>query len=78
MTEGTYDKDYVATHTVGYDKFEDYVLGKEDGVPRHLSGLPRSAVSRNGQLRPGQRVCRQDDINSALLWRFLHQGAILT
>ncbi|MBA7612951.1 Pyrogallol hydroxytransferase large subunit [subsurface metagenome] len=34
ITEGTYDKGYVATHTVGYDKFEDYVLGKEDGVPK--------------------------------------------
>ena len=31
ITEGTYDKDYVATHTVGFDKFKDYVLGKEDG-----------------------------------------------
>jgi anaerobic selenocysteine-containing dehydrogenase len=34
MTEGTYDKEYMATHTVGYNKFEDYVLGKEDGVPK--------------------------------------------
>ena len=34
MTEGTYDKDYVATHVVGFDKFEDYVLGREDGVPK--------------------------------------------
>jgi molybdopterin guanine dinucleotide-containing S/N-oxide reductase-like protein len=34
MTEGTYDREYVATHTVGYDKFESYVLGKEDGVPK--------------------------------------------
>ena len=34
ITEGTYDKKYVATHTFGYDKFEDYVLGKEDGVPK--------------------------------------------
>jgi len=34
MTEGTYDKEYVATHTVGYEKFEDYVLGKEDGIPK--------------------------------------------
>jgi trimethylamine-N-oxide reductase (cytochrome c) len=34
MTEGTYDKDYIATHTVGYEKFEDYVLGKEDGTPK--------------------------------------------
>ena len=34
ITEETYDKDYVATHTVGFDKFKDYVLGKEDGVPK--------------------------------------------
>jgi anaerobic selenocysteine-containing dehydrogenase len=34
MTEGTYDKDYVATHVVGFDRFEDYVLGREDGVPK--------------------------------------------
>jgi anaerobic selenocysteine-containing dehydrogenase len=34
ITEGIYDKDYVATHTVGFDKFEDYILGKEDGVPK--------------------------------------------
>jgi molybdopterin guanine dinucleotide-containing S/N-oxide reductase-like protein len=34
IIEGTYDKDYVATHTVGFDKVEDYVLGKEDGIPK--------------------------------------------
>jgi trimethylamine-N-oxide reductase (cytochrome c) len=34
ITEGTYDKDYVATHVVGFDKFSDYVLGKEDGIPK--------------------------------------------
>jgi anaerobic selenocysteine-containing dehydrogenase len=34
MKEGTYDKDYVATHVVGFDKFSDYVMGKEDGVPK--------------------------------------------
>lgn len=34
VTEGTYDKEYVRTHTVGMDKVEDYVLGKEDGVPK--------------------------------------------
>jgi molybdopterin guanine dinucleotide-containing S/N-oxide reductase-like protein len=34
MTEGTYDKDYVETHVVGFDKFEDYVLGGEDGVAK--------------------------------------------
>jgi len=34
ITEGTYDKGYVATHTVGFDKVEAYVMGKEDGVPK--------------------------------------------
>ncbi|MFH1090707.1 MAG: molybdopterin-dependent oxidoreductase, partial [Pseudomonadota bacterium] len=34
LTEETYDKEYVATHTVGFDKVRDYVLGKEDGVPK--------------------------------------------
>jgi len=34
ITEGIYDKEYVATHTVGFDKFEEYVLGKEDGIPK--------------------------------------------
>ena len=34
IKEGTYDKAYVATHTVGFEKFSDYVLGKEDGIPK--------------------------------------------
>ena len=34
ITEGTYDKEYVATHTYGYEKFEEYVLGNEDRVPK--------------------------------------------
>lgn len=34
ITEGSYDKEYVKTHTVGFDKFSDYVMGKEDGIPK--------------------------------------------
>jgi anaerobic selenocysteine-containing dehydrogenase len=34
ITEGTYDKEYLKTHSVGFDKFADYVLGKEDGVAK--------------------------------------------
>ena len=34
ITEGTYDKEYVETHTVGFDKFRDYVLGEEDGIAK--------------------------------------------
>jgi molybdopterin guanine dinucleotide-containing S/N-oxide reductase-like protein len=34
MTEDTYDKNYVNTHTFGFEKYQQYVLGKEDGVPK--------------------------------------------
>jgi len=34
ITEDTYDKDYIAAHAVGFDKYKDYVLGKEDGIPK--------------------------------------------
>ncbi len=34
ITEGTYDKEYISTHAYGFDKFEDYVLGREDGQPK--------------------------------------------
>jgi anaerobic selenocysteine-containing dehydrogenase len=34
LTEGTYEKEYIATHAVGFDRFADYVLGKEDGIPK--------------------------------------------
>jgi trimethylamine-N-oxide reductase (cytochrome c) len=34
ITEGLYDKDYVATHTVGFGEFAAYVTGREDGIPK--------------------------------------------
>jgi molybdopterin guanine dinucleotide-containing S/N-oxide reductase-like protein len=34
ITEGLYDKDYVAQRTVGFEKWHDYILGKEDGVAK--------------------------------------------
>ncbi len=34
LTEETYDKDYLETHALGFDKFVDYVMGNEDGVPK--------------------------------------------
>jgi anaerobic selenocysteine-containing dehydrogenase len=44
ITGGTYDKDYVATHTFGFDQFEQYVLGKEDGEPK----TPAWAAEKTG------------------------------
>ena len=34
LKEGTWKKQYIKTHAVGMDKVEDYVLGKEDGIPK--------------------------------------------
>jgi len=34
LTEGLYDKDYIAKHTYGFEKWQEYLLGKEDGVPK--------------------------------------------
>ena len=45
-TKGTYDKEYLETHAYGVDKFEDYVMGEEDGVPKSpewaapITGVP--------------------------------------
>lgn len=35
IKEGLYDKQYVDTHVVGFDKFSAYVMGEEDGVPKN-------------------------------------------
>jgi anaerobic selenocysteine-containing dehydrogenase len=34
IAEGLYDRQYVKTHTFGFEKFVDYVTGKEDGVAK--------------------------------------------
>ena len=68
ITEGTYDKEYVATHSVGFDKFEDYVLGKEDGVPKtpawaaEITGVPAwtiKALARDWASRRTSHRARQ-------------------
>ena len=44
LTEETYDKAYVATHTYGFDKFRSYVLGDEDGIVK----TPEWATGKTG------------------------------
>ena len=34
IKEGLYDKEYVETHTVGFDKWKAYLLGEDDGIPK--------------------------------------------
>jgi anaerobic selenocysteine-containing dehydrogenase len=48
--KGTYDKEYLATHAVGVEKYEAYVMGEEDGVPKTpkwaepITGLPAGVI----------------------------------
>jgi anaerobic selenocysteine-containing dehydrogenase len=50
FTKGTYDKEYLATHAYGVDKFEAYVMGAEDGVPKSpewaaaITGVPARII----------------------------------
>jgi len=34
LTENTYDKEYVTTHTIGFDEFRRHILGEDNGIPR--------------------------------------------
>ena len=48
--KGTYDKEYLDTHAYGVDKFEAYVMGDEDGVPKSpewaapITGVPARTI----------------------------------
>ena len=49
LTEGTYDKEYVATHAHGFEEWSEYVLGKTDGDAQDLR------VGGDGDRRSGLR-----------------------
>lgn len=34
ISENLYDKNFIDTYTIGFDKFKDYVMGVEDGIPK--------------------------------------------
>ena len=44
IEKGTYEKEYVDTHVIGFDKFKAYVTGEEDGVPK----TPKWAEGKTG------------------------------
>jgi len=50
IKDGTYDKEYLETHAYGVDKFEDYVMGREDGEPKTpewaspITGVPSRII----------------------------------
>jgi len=56
ITEGLYDKQYVETHTYGFEEFKKYVLGEEDGVPKtpkwaeQICGVPARTIKALARL----------------------------
>jgi trimethylamine-N-oxide reductase (cytochrome c) len=50
IKDGTYDKDYVQTHCVGFEDFRKYVCGEEDGTPKtpewaeKITGIPARTI----------------------------------
>jgi molybdopterin guanine dinucleotide-containing S/N-oxide reductase-like protein len=69
VKEGTYDEEYVETHTVGFSEFRLQLLGKKDGTPRTprwaekicgvsariIPALAREWASKRTMLGPGTR-----------------------
>ncbi|MEM3601355.1 MAG: molybdopterin-dependent oxidoreductase [Candidatus Bathyarchaeia archaeon] len=50
LKDGTYEKDYVKTHCIGFEEFRKYVLGEEDGIPKtpewaeKITGIPARTI----------------------------------
>ncbi len=51
IKEGMQDQHFLNTYTVGFEKFRDYVMGVEDGIPKTpawaeaISGMPATAIA---------------------------------
>ncbi len=51
LTEGTYDKEYVAMRTVGFEEFKKHILGEDDGIPKtpawagEITGVPPRTIT---------------------------------
>jgi len=62
VEEGTYDKEYVATRTVGFEEFKPYLLGETDGTPKtpewaeQESGVPARTIRSLARLWASKRT----------------------
>ncbi|MFC1848332.1 molybdopterin-dependent oxidoreductase [Chloroflexota bacterium] len=51
ITEDLHDKKFLDTYTMGFDRYQEYVLGREDGVPKtpewaeRITGIPAPTIA---------------------------------
>jgi trimethylamine-N-oxide reductase (cytochrome c) len=56
IEKGTYDKDYVAKRTYGFEEFKKHILGETDGIPKtpkwaaEISGVPERDIKALAKL----------------------------
>ncbi|MFQ5997101.1 MAG: molybdopterin-dependent oxidoreductase [Dehalococcoidales bacterium] len=52
IDESLYDRQFIETYTVGFEKFKDYVVGTEDGIPKtpqwaeDITGVPAETTKQ--------------------------------
>ena len=78
LTEDTWDKEYIKTHTIGFDKLKDYILGKEDGIPKtpEWASAPLTGVPSQDHQGAGQGVGQEKYLRRPRQRRLVHQGPL--
>ncbi|KQW20911.1 biotin transporter BioY [Afipia sp. Root123D2] len=62
VVNGWHDRAFLASHCVGWPQFEDYLMGRSDGVPKDaawaskISGITADEIARQASRLPGKRV----------------------
>lgn len=78
VTEGTYEREYLDTHAVGFDWFESYVLGNVDGIAKtpkwaeEKCGVPSLADQGSSSL-----LGKAQGFHCPLQWRRIHSLLLL-
>ena len=83
ITEDLQDQTFLHTYTVGFDKFKDYVMGKDDGVPKTpgwaeaITGVAAETIAQlatdYATIRPGALMAERPWLHG--LWGTVPSGS---